>query len=201
MAGFRTQDLVINALPKQALEALQCIWGTRICLRPTVYCQWPTIQTCWRWTPITCWQWTCGLQSCFRFTLECPGRTVACPIGTECFGGSINCPAGSRLEITDITTVINPELVVINDVADIKTLRTQLGEVMEELAELEKRGLDAGVRGAGNLEEMENQLKQALKEVQEQRRKGGGGGGGGGATGGAGRGRGAGPESRGESSE
>jgi hypothetical protein len=130
----------------------------------------PTIYTCWRWTWITCWQWTqCPLGSCYHQTLICPGATLACEFGTR-----PGCLAGSRLEPGDpLTEVINPATVVINDVADIKTLRSQLEDVMAQLGELEKGGLDVGMGLGVSLEEQEKQLKQALDEVQSQRKKGG----------------------------
>ena len=169
---FRTQDLVINAMPKEFAEALRlCIWGTRICIRPTVHCGFPTIYTCWRWTWITCWRYTCPFASCYGFTCygpTCPGFTAQCQIGTLPGPG---CPAGSRLELTDVLTdIVNPAAIVINEVSDIRTLRTQLQEVVTQLDEFEKRGLDVGT--PEDLEAQEKQLKQALEEVQA-RKKGG----------------------------
>lgn len=163
---FRTQDLVINALPKEHAEALRlCVWGTRICIRPTIHCGFPTIYGCWRWTWITCWQWTCQYASCFGFT--CPGYSQICQVGTL-----PGCPAGSRLDPGDLFThLVNPAAIVINDVADIRTLRTQLQDVMTQLDEFEKSGLDVGRYSGGDLEEQERQLKQALEEVQAQRKK------------------------------
>jgi hypothetical protein len=168
---FRTQDLVINALPKEHAAALRlCIWGTRICLRPTIHCGFPTLFTCWRWTWITCWQWTpCPFATCYGFTClgaTCPGFTAQCHIGT--FPGP-GCPAGSRLEPGDILTdLVNPATIVINDVADIRTLRTQLQDVMTQLDEFEKGGFDVGT--SGDLDEQEKYLKQALEDVQARRK-------------------------------
>ena len=170
---FRTQDLVINALPKEHAAALRlCVWGTRICFRPTIHCGFPTIYTCWRWTWITCWQWTpCPFATCYGFTCPgatCPGFTAQCHIGTLPGPG---CPAGSRIEITEaFTDLVNPATIVINDVADIRTLRSQLQDVVTQLDEMERSGMDVGM--AGDLDEQEKQLKQALEDVQAQRKKG-----------------------------
>lgn len=174
---FRTQDLVISALPKEHAHALRlCIWGTRICIRPTIHCGFPTIHTCWRWTPITCWRWTpCNFATCQGFTClqaTCPGHSfVACRAGTL---PDFGCPGGSALDPGDILGgIINPDTIVINDVADIRTLRSQLDDVMKQLDEIEESGLDAAVESPEDLEAMETHLKQALKEVQEKRKKGG----------------------------
>jgi hypothetical protein len=161
---FRTQDLVVSALPEAHAAALRhCIWGTRICIRPTVHCGWPTLQTCWRWTWIMCWQW-----SCQHYTIQCPGYTVACHIGTQPGPG---CQAGSLLDVGMLTDLINPAAIVINEVSDIRALRGQLKDVMEQLDGLEKRGLEAGLHSPEELERMEEQLKKELEKVQAQRKQ------------------------------
>jgi hypothetical protein len=167
---YRTQDLVINAVPGAAEALRLCVWGTRICIRPTVHCGFPTIYGCWRWTWITCWQWTyCPLGSCYNVTFHCPGGSILCEFGTR-----PGCFAGSRIDPGDVLTdVINPATIVVHDVADIKTLRTQLQDVVAQLGEFEKGGLDVGTFGGGSLEEQEKALRQALDEVQAQRKKGG----------------------------
>jgi hypothetical protein len=166
--AFRSQDLIVNALPAGAVDALRlCIWGTRICIRPTIHCRWqPTFVTCWRWTHITCWRGTCFQFSNCGFVSPCPQFSDPC--------GALpsQCPAGTIPEFTDFTTVINPGAIVINDAADIKTLRVQLSEVMEKLEELEQRGLEAGMHSPEELEQMETQLRDALNEVQSARKQG-----------------------------
>lgn len=187
--AFRSQDLIVNALPAGAVDALRlCIWGTRICIRPTIHCRWwPTFITCWRWTPVTCWR-----GSCLQFTC---GIISPCPQYSDpCGALPSQCPVGSLPDFTDFTTVVNPGAIVINDVADIKTLRVQLNEVMEKLNDLEQRGLEAGMHSPEELEQMETQLRNALNEIQSARGKAGGGqaggaegGGGEGGQGGQGR--------------
>jgi hypothetical protein len=170
---FRTQDLVISALPQAQAAALRlCLWGTRICIRPTIHCGFPTLLTCWRWTWITCWQWTpCPFATCYGFTClnaTCPGRTLDCHLGSQGPG----CPGGSVFDPGLLADVINPGAIVINEVSDIRALRGQLQDVMEQLGDLEKRGLDAGMHSAEELEQMETHLKKALEEVQSQRKQG-----------------------------
>jgi hypothetical protein len=167
---FRTQDLVVSALPQAQAAALRlCIWGTRICIRPTIHCGWPTLMTCWRWTWITCWQWTpCPFATCYGLT--CLNATVPDPCQFRTQPGP-GCPAGSLLDIGQVTGLINPAAIVINEVADIRTLRSQLQDVMEQLGDLEKRGLDAAVHSPEELDRMESELKQALEEVQSQRKQ------------------------------
>ena len=51
-------EAAIARFPEHAAALRLCVWGTRICFRPTIHCGFPTIYTCWRRTRITCWPWT-----------------------------------------------------------------------------------------------------------------------------------------------
>jgi hypothetical protein len=188
---FRTKDLVITVVP-QGVDVAQlhkCLWTTRICIRPTfgcfpwtcaqltcrllsgcgvTYCQWNTpcgpITPCQ--FPTQCGPFSpCGVLSACGVLSPCPLQSVACPVGTQCGGIS------PVLDDTR-TQVINPAVFMVNEVADIKTLRVQLDELQRQLGEFEEHGLDHQPMSADELADLEGKLKGALEELQ-RRRKGG----------------------------
>jgi hypothetical protein len=183
---FRVKDLVITVIPKvsEVPELQRCLLGTHICIRPTVLCRQFSCNylTCGylscgfvspcNWQSITaCWQFiSCQLLTnpCGQFiSPPCPLRSVDCQFGTR-----PGCPAGSIFQ-DDLTTVINPQVLVVNEVADIKMLRQELDEVQRRLGEFEQKGFDVEAQTPEELEQLEGKLKEALEEIQAKRKQGG----------------------------
>lgn len=71
------------------------------------------------------------------------------------------------------TILINPQVLVINEVADIKVLREELEQVQKRLAEFEEKGLDFETQSPESLAELETKLKEALDDVQARRKQSG----------------------------
>jgi hypothetical protein len=97
-------------------------------------------------------------------THQCPAFVSQCPPGTFCNAHT------QPFELDPLTPVVNPQVVVINEVADIKVLREELEVVLRRLGEFEQKGLDAETQTPQELAELETKLKEALEEVQARRK-------------------------------
>lgn len=197
---FRTKDLAISIIPREGdlPELRRCFLGTRICFRPTILCyRWLScrfLTPCGYLTPcpyLTCRYLTpCGILSPCGALSACPGYLTcvaaisACPFNTRCPGFTVACEFDTRpggcigvtlLEDDPITRVINPEVLVINEVAEIRVLREQLEQVMRALGEFEQKGLDMPTETPEELADLETKLESALKEIQARRKESGGG--------------------------
>jgi hypothetical protein len=179
---FRIKDLAISVVPKASdiPELQKCLLGTHICIRPTIICR-PLslchyltcgfVSPCRFHTITACWQYiSCQLatNNCGFVSPICPLNSVVCEFATR-----PQCPGPSIYEGDPATLVINPQVLVINEVADIKALREELDQVQRSLAEFEQKGLDVETQTPEELADLETKLREALSEIEARRKQGG----------------------------
>lgn len=160
---FRTKDLMITVLPREADIAKACLLHTKYCINPTFDCG------CSLKSPYTCRPFThpCGFitDPCGPFTQVTCGLPSHCQIlspWNTCGPISPYCGGGSICGYSDIR--------VIQRVEDIAAVREDLKATLKSLDDLEKSGLPPQP-SAGELADVESRLESALKEVREQKAK------------------------------
>ena len=147
---FEIKDLLITVAPKEA-EAIfrRCLWHSRICLKPTIcLCTGHPTRFCHN----TCYRFTCGRCSFIS------------PYVQDCLAGTkpVLC-AGTHLVDWE-----NP--LVIEGLDDLRVLRADLEQTQAQLAELEETGLELDEADATDLGLIEDNLKEALADIQSRRK-------------------------------
>lgn len=152
---FSTKDLMVSVTPQLGKDAQLCVFHTTICLKPTLYCHYPTIQPCQAHTSLLC---------CNIGTLDCRGITRH-----GCGGfGSCGGPGGSAC---DTTYVCPGSWWEIEHIEDLVTIKEDLRQVMTKLDEIEKVGLPSQFETRAHAEAAEAALAQALEHVRAQKLK------------------------------
>lgn len=155
MRSYRTKDLSITVLPEGRLD--DCLFRTNICLHPTGGVCPRDATVCPGGTRICQ-----GTDLCARFTV-CPGVTNVC-VRTGGCGVNFSYPVGTPLE----------RLVTVREPRELEQLKQELAETLEQLEEVDEDDLGRGAREPSTYEEaeeLEERLKQALKDVQARKKK------------------------------
>lgn len=151
---FKTKDLLVSVMPNreisEELKAKLCLWHTRICIRPTLWCRWLT--------------WNC--HPCTLLFTWCHHCSIAGTVGCGAFN---SCgPDGS---VCDPTIFCGGHSIwMIEDPADLVTLKEEMNGVLKQLDKLQKEGLPAEFSSRSDFDAAEEALEGALNELRRQKK-------------------------------
>jgi hypothetical protein len=113
---------------------------------------------------------SCGPPSvCPGGSIVCPDGSLVCPQGTlVCPGGSNICPGGSRWDLT----LVNPGLQRMADPRqELAMLKRQLQRMLEDVEAQEEALATEGPDDEAEIEELQEQLRGAIDELEERKRR------------------------------
>ena len=138
---FKTKDLLVSVTPNLEIdEKLQA----QLCIWRTRICIWPTR---------FCRIFTCGFGTC-------PLGSIGCRFGGSCFHSGCDFtidPCGNSVW-------------VVEDPADLVTLRDELKGVLAEVDKLQKEGLPTQLSSRSEIDAAEEALEGALAELRRQKK-------------------------------
>lgn len=157
---FRTEELAITVLPGSELK--HCHLRTRICLRPTLHCPWAT-----------CYGYTCLGATAGCGVLSPCGHLSPCGVLSPCGHLSPCGPVsggGCGLAHSWPIPPLDQGPIVIQRVEELKGLRSELRETVEQLDQIDEEDLGGPAGSVEDLDLLENKLERALEEVRKRRK-------------------------------
>lgn len=137
-----------------------CLWPTH-CNFGSIYCNAPTLLTCWGVSPQTCWNITC-LQSQLPCRFNSPD---------PCGALSPVCDMSMTPTILDTIQGTSPIILQASD-AELEALRADMDTVIKTIRERGSEIAEGGrPKTREQVEMLERELKSALKEVEAMKKE------------------------------